>query len=75
MRYGTGSLRSDVANIKNDITCYCVTSYASKKFGDWKVVGELAYLQSKIKSRLLRPLYKLMLMPRFILQVFVLSIK
>lgn len=47
MQYGTGSLRSDVANIKNDITSYGLTGYASKKFGDWKVVGELAYLQSE----------------------------
>ena len=47
MQYGTGSLRSDVSNIKNDITSYGLTGYASKKFGDWKVVGELAYLQSE----------------------------
>ena len=47
MQYGNGSLSSDVANIKNDITSYGLTGYVAKKLGDFKVVGELAYVQSE----------------------------
>lgn len=47
MQYGNGSLSSDVANIKNDITSYGLTGYVTKKLGDFKVVGELAYVQSE----------------------------
>lgn len=46
-QYGTGSLRSGVSSIKNDITSYGLTAYASQKFGAAKLVGELAYLQSE----------------------------
>ena len=47
IQYGKGSLRSGVASIKNDIDNYGFTAYATKSFGAAKVVGELAYLQSK----------------------------
>lgn len=47
MQYGTGSLRSDVASIKNEIESYGVTAYAAQKFGAAKLVGEIAYLQSQ----------------------------
>lgn len=47
LQYGTGSLRSGVASIKNDIDSYGLTAYAAKKFGQAKVVGELAYLQAQ----------------------------
>lgn len=46
-QYGTGSLRSDVASIKNEIDSYGFTLYGSMKLGDAKIVGELAWLQSK----------------------------
>lgn len=44
LQYGTGSLRSDVSSIKNDIKNYGVGFYASKSFGAAKVVGEVAYI-------------------------------
>ena len=44
LQYGTGSLRSDVSSIKNDIKNYGVGFYASKSFGATKVVGEVAYI-------------------------------
>lgn len=47
IQYGKGSLRSGVASIKNNIDNYGFTAYATKSFGAAKVVGELAYLQSK----------------------------
>ena len=47
LQYGKGSLRSDVSSIHNDIDNYGFTFYATKSFGPAKVVGELAYLQSK----------------------------
>lgn len=46
IQYGNGSLRSNVASIKNDIDSYDFTAYASQKFGAAKLVGELSYLQS-----------------------------
>lgn len=45
-QYGKGSLRSPVAKIKNEIDNYGFTVYATKSFGDAKIVGELAYVQS-----------------------------
>jgi len=49
IQFGKGKLRSGVASIKNDIENYGVTAYASKSFGDSKIVGELAYITSKNK--------------------------
>ena len=47
LQYGTGSLRSDVSSIKNDIKNYGVGLYASKSFGAAKVVGEVAYIAAE----------------------------
>lgn len=48
LQYGTGSVRAAAGGaIKNDITSIGVTAYASQRFGNAKVVGELAYLQSE----------------------------
>lgn len=47
IQYGHGSLRSSVSSIKNDIDSYGFALYASKAFGDAKVVGELSYIQTK----------------------------
>lgn len=47
IQYGHGSLRSSVSSIKNDIDSYGFTLYASKAFGEAKVVGELSYIQTK----------------------------
>ena len=47
IQYGTGSVRSGVSNIKNEIDSYGITAYGSMKFGDAKLVGELAYIKSE----------------------------
>lgn len=47
LQYGTGSLRSDVSSIKNDIKNYGVGLYVSKSFGAAKVVGEVAYIAAE----------------------------
>ncbi len=46
MQYGKGSLRSPVSNVKNSIQNYGLTAYMTKSFGETKLVGELAYVQS-----------------------------
>ena len=44
LQYGDASVRSDISSIKNSIKNYGLTAYAGQKFGDAKVVGELAWL-------------------------------
>lgn len=47
IQYGSGSLRSSVSKIKNSIDNYGITAYGAMKFGDAKLVGELAYVKSE----------------------------
>ena len=49
LQYGDASVRSDISSIKNSIKNYGLTAYAGQKFGDAKVVGELAWLKSENK--------------------------
>ena len=49
LQYGDASVRSDISSIKNSIKSYGLTAYAGQKFGDAKVVGELAWLKSENK--------------------------
>ena len=49
LQYGDASVRSDISSIKNSIKNYSLTAYAGQKFGEAKVVGELAWLKSENK--------------------------
>ena len=46
IQYGKGSLRSSVYSIKNSIDSYGATIYGTMKFGESKVVADIAYVKN-----------------------------
>ncbi len=46
IQYGKGSLRSSVSSIKNKIDSYGATLYGTMKFGESKVVADIAYVKN-----------------------------
>ncbi len=47
IQYGKGTLRSSVSSIKNRIDSYGATIYGAMKFGDSKVVADIAYVKNE----------------------------